>query len=66
MEQYKRINLGIPDPEYALVCNGGILLENGEENQEWYINSVNMVKDSEEEIKRGIRLLEYDTRRNLE
>ena len=66
VEQYKRINLGIPDPEYALVCNGGILLENGEENQEWYINSVNMVKDSEEEIKRGIRLLEYDTRRNFE
>ena len=65
-EQYKRINLGIPKPKYALVCNGGILLEDGEENPEWYIDSVNMVKDSEDEIKRGIELLEYDTRRNFE
>ncbi|MEZ3422314.1 MAG: HAD hydrolase family protein [Lachnospiraceae bacterium] len=66
VEQYKRINLGIPKPKYALVCNGGILLEDGEENPEWYIDSVNMVKDSEDEIKRGIELLEYDTRRNFE
>lgn len=66
VEQYKRINLGIPVPKYALVCNGGILLEDGEEDLKWYIDSVNMVKDSEEVIERGIGLLEYDTRRNFE
>ena len=29
MEQYQRIDLGIGIPEYALVCNGGILLVRG-------------------------------------
>lgn len=66
VEQYKRIDLGIPKPKYALVCNGGILLEDGKEDPGWYIDSVNMVKDSKEEIKKGIRLLEYDKRRNFE
>ena len=43
-----------------------ILLEDGKEDPGWYIDSVNMVKDSKEEIKKGIRLLEYDKRRNFE
>lgn len=28
IEQYKRINLGVGMDRYALVCNGGILLDN--------------------------------------
>lgn len=66
VEQYKRINLGIPVPKYALVCNGGILLKDGTEDPGWYIDSVNMVKDSKEEIKKGMDILEYDSRRNFE
>ena len=38
IEQYQRINLGFV-PLYALVCNGGILLENGQENMRWYADS---------------------------
>ena len=29
LEQYQRIDLGIGVPEYALVCNGGVLLHQG-------------------------------------
>ena len=35
VEQYGRIDLGIHTPQYALVCNGGILLKNGVEDSEW-------------------------------
>ena len=32
LEQYQRIDLGIGVPEYALVCNGGVLLHQGKED----------------------------------
>ena len=35
LEQYVRIDLGIGTPHYALVCNGGILLTDGEEDSGW-------------------------------
>ena len=60
MEQYNRINLGVGEFEYALTCNGGILLRNGKSDENWYSESLNMVKDSSAEIKRAIEILKRD------
>ena len=35
-EQYHRIQLGIGELPYALVCNGGVLLVRGREDEDWY------------------------------
>ena len=40
LEQYQRIQLGISMPSYALVCNGGILLKDGEPDRCWYEESL--------------------------
>lgn len=66
IEQYKRIDLGIGIPKYALVCNGGILLKDGLEDNEWYMESLNMIKDSREELEKGIEFLDNEKRRNFE
>lgn len=60
MEQYNRINLGVGEFEYALTCNGGILLRNGKPDENWYSESLNMVKDSSAEMKRAIEILKRD------
>ena len=60
MEQYNRINLGVGEFEYALTCNGGILLRNGKSDENWYSESLNMVKDSSSEMKRAIEILKRD------
>lgn len=64
--QYKRINLGIGDIKYALVCNGGVLLEDGRKNEEWYKESLRIIKDSIPELGRAMRFLEKDSRRESE
>lgn len=66
VEQYQRINLGVGDFPYALVCNGGILLKDGQRVESWYENSLSEIKDSNEEIRKGLALLERDSRRTLE
>lgn len=65
-EQYERIDLGIGTVPYALTCNGGILLENGIENREWYQESRELVRQSEEAMERALALLEVDKRRTFE
>ena len=45
-EQYKRIDLDIGIVPYALVCNGGVLLVNGKRDREWYLESLQMIRDS--------------------
>lgn len=62
-EQYDRIDLGITTPEYALVCNGGILLKNGKEDRQWYQDSLHMVSDTKDEMKYAYDFLEKDSRR---
>ena len=52
IEQYQRINLGFV-PLYALVCNGGILLENGQENMRWYADSRELAAPAKKEIERA-------------
>lgn len=66
IEQFKRIELGINPFQYALVCNGGVLLENGEINKTWYKESKSLVAESNYEMERGYSLLNYDTNRCFE
>ncbi|SER74953.1 HAD hydrolase family protein [Lachnobacterium bovis] len=64
--QYNRINLPIENPKYALVCNGGILLEEGEINKKWYQESLELIEDSNEEMRKAIEILENDELVNFE
>ena len=63
-EQYERIQLG--KFKYALVDNGGILLENGEVNYQWYDESLSYAKHCSEHISLAQRLLQEDTLRSME
>ncbi len=52
-EQYKRIKF--PEgctPEYALVCNGAVLLKDGEPENEWYEESERLTNPYRDELKR--------------
>lgn len=61
VEQYRRINMGIGTPRYALVCNGGVLLVDGAEDIEWTQESGRLVLSSQNELKKAERLLAGDT-----
>jgi len=65
-EQYDRIDLGIGEFEYALVCNGGLLIHNGEINAEWYVESLKLIEESLSEIEKSLQFLEEDERRKFE
>ncbi len=61
LEQYRRIDFFEgKQPSLALAANGGILLENGNANDEWHKMSVKLIKDSINDFKNGIRFLEKD------
>ena len=64
-QQYKRINLGIGEIKFALVCNGGVLLVNGIRDDEWYKDSLRIIKDSKSEIDRAMVILENDSEERL-
>lgn len=66
VEQYGRIDLGIGNIEYALVCNGGVLLVNGREDEAWYRESVRLTADCREELDKAQEILEGDIHRNFE
>lgn len=65
-EQYRRIDLHIGTPEYALVCNGGVLLVNGKEDETWYVQSLERIADCENELLTGARCMEEDPDRTFE
>lgn len=65
-EQYERIHLGIEIPEYALVCNGGLLLVDGREDSQWYQESLQLVADCQEELEKAWYCLETDENRSME
>lgn len=65
-QQYNRINFKIGKMEYALVCNGGVLLVNGIRDEEWYRESLGIIKDSKPEIDKVMLMLEADNRRTFE
>ena len=62
----QRIHIGDAPFEYALTCNGGLLLCNGETDRAWLRESKELVADMREEVVRGIRLLEKDENRIME
>lgn len=66
LEQYQRIELGIGVPEYALVCNGGVLLHHGKEDDVWYRESLNLIADAQDELHRAEQLLKEDSNRCFE
>lgn len=65
-EQYSRIDLGIGTPEYALVCNGGVLIVNGAEDEEWSKISYSMVEDCQDQLALAEKYLETDENRCME
>lgn len=66
VEQYQRINLGVGDLDYALVCNGGVLLVNGQEDSAWYEESRKLVWDCQSELEKARAYLEKDIERSFE
>lgn len=65
-EQYGRINLNIGNLKYALICNGGILLEDGVRSKSWLEESKRLIKDSRQELIKSQLLLEKDINRYFE
>ncbi len=65
-EQYERIDLGLDAVPYALVCNGGVLIKDGVEDEDWYAGSRELVAECKEELSKGIELLEIDEDRCFE
>lgn len=65
-EQYRRIDLGVGVPEYALVCNGGVLLKDGKEDVSWYQETMASIQASAEELGRAERLMAEDESRSFE
>jgi len=66
IEQYNRIDLGTGTFSHALVCNGGILLVNGERDKKWYDTSLEMIAESVNDLKKALNYLEHDSRRTFE
>lgn len=66
VEQYRRIDLGIGPFQYVLTCNGGVLLVNGEEEEKWYEESLALIADCKEEMKKAMELMDKDPARNFE
>lgn len=65
VEQYQRVKLGI-GVQYALVCNGGVLLEEGRKDMGWYYDSLKMVEGCLEELLKVRNILECDKDRSME
>lgn len=66
IEQYQRIQLGNKPPEYALVCNGGILLHHGESDSNWYRESRRLVASCQADLFQAEKLLKTDEYVNFE
>lgn len=66
IQQYERIDLGIGKHKYALVCNGGILLVDGERDENWYKDSLKLVENSALQLEKAMESLGTDKRRTFE
>ena len=51
---------------YALVCNGGVLLVDGKEDEVWYEQSLRRICRSKKELIQAMEFLEKDKRRTFE
>ncbi len=59
-EQYERIDMGIVPPRYALVCNGGVLIVDGREEEDWYQESLRLTAESRKELRKAEAYLAVD------
>lgn len=66
IEQYERIHLEIGAFPYALVCNGGVLLIDGKEDEQWYQDSLSLVKNCSSVMREAVALLKKDENRSFE
>ncbi|MGN0298987.1 MAG: HAD hydrolase family protein [Lachnospiraceae bacterium] len=66
LEQYQRIDLEISRLPYALICNGGVLLVDGKEDEAWYRQSQLLIEESMEILEWARVLLEKEKRRCFE
>ena len=64
--QYNRIFLPGIKIEYALVCNGGILLKNGKRVDKWYEESLKIIKPYKKELDKAKSIIEEDIYRDFE
>lgn len=53
-------------PKYALTCNGGVLLVDGEVDDEWYNGSLKLIKDSDIMLEKAINILKMDSNLSLD
>ena len=65
-EQYGRIDLKVAIPDYALVCNGGVLLIGGKEDFSWYQESLALIVKCQAELERAQDLMDKDSSRSFE
>ncbi|MCI9076917.1 MAG: HAD hydrolase family protein [Dorea sp.] len=65
-EQYERIDLKAGAFEYALICNGGLLLVNGKSDPAWYAASRELTADCAGELQQAIQLLDKEPLRKFE
>lgn len=65
-EQYERVRLGVGELPFALVCNGGVLLENGRRDEKWHARSRQLAKECGRQLKDSVALLEKMPDRELE
>ncbi|MEZ3487445.1 MAG: HAD hydrolase family protein [Lachnospiraceae bacterium] len=63
--QYNHDRAGADMFEYALVCNGGVLLVDGESDRSWYEQSRELIADCTGELKRALGLLEREPLRKF-
>ena len=66
IEQYQRIDLGVGTFPYVLACNGGVLLVDGKEDENWYRDSLERISGSKAQLDRALELLEKEARRSFE
>ena len=66
IEQYRRIDLRIGNIPYALVCNGGVLLVDGQKDASWYQTSLDLIRESLPALQTAQHFLEKDNRRTFE
>lgn len=64
--QYQRIDLKTGVPDYALVCNGGVLLKGEEEVPGWYADSLGLIEKSRGEFEKAWKCMQEDRDRIFE
>lgn len=57
ISQYKRLRYWMGIPDFALVCNGGILLQDGVVDPDWKRETEELVAESGPELKYAMELL---------